>query len=151
MQPRPTVSSESKTKRLDQVRHVLRLKHRRYRPDASYVPWIKRFIVFHHQRQPSPMGAAEIRAFLTHLAVDAQVAASRQHVALQALLFLYRQVLKQPLAEGDDFERAKAPGRLPVVGIQEEGTRVLDQPHGTPRLMARLLYGAGLRLMECLR
>jgi len=97
------------------------------------------------------MGAADIRAFLTYLAVDSKVAASTQNVALQALLFFYRQVLKQPLAEVDDFERAKAPGRRPVVFTQEEVTQVLDQLHGTPRLMASLLYGAGLRLMECVR
>src|SRR5712692_3158494 len=113
--------------------------------------WMKRFIVFHHKRHPSTMGAAEIRAFLTHLAVDGKVAASTHNVALQALLFLSRQVLKQPLAEVDDFERAKAPGRIPVVLTQEEVAQVLGQLHGTPRLMASLLYGAGLRLMECVR
>ena len=122
-----------------------------YRTEEAYVQWMKRFIVFHHKRHPSTMGAAEIRAFLTHLAVDSKVAASTQNVALQALLFLYRQVLKQPLAEVDDFERAKAPGRIPVVLTQEEVAQVLGQLHGTPRLMASLLYGAGLRLMECVR
>ncbi len=151
MQPRPAVSSESKPKLLDQVRHVLQLKHMSYRTEEAYVQWMKRFIVFHHKRHPSTMGAAEIRAFLTHLAVDSKVAASTQNVALQALLFLYRQVLKQPLAEVEDFERAKAPGRIPSVLTQEEVAQVLGQLHGTPRLMASLLYGAGLRLMECVR
>jgi hypothetical protein len=87
---------ESKTKWLDQMRHVLRLKHRRISTEDAYVPWVKRFILFHHKRPPEHMGAAEIRAFLTHLAVDGPVAASTQHVVLQALLFLYRDVLKQP-------------------------------------------------------
>ena len=85
---------ESKTKWLDQMRHVLRLKHRRISTKDAYVPWVKRFILLHHKRHPEHMGAAEIRAFLTHLAVDGPVAASTQHVALQALLFLYRDVLK---------------------------------------------------------
>ena len=87
MQPRPAVSSESKPKLLDQVRHVLRLKHMSYRTEEAYVQWMKRFIVFHHKRHPSTMGAAEIRAFLTHLAVDRKVAASTHNVALQARLF----------------------------------------------------------------
>jgi Phage integrase, N-terminal SAM-like domain len=87
---------ESKTKWLDQMRHILRLKHRRISMEDAYVPWVKRFILFHHKRHPEHMGAAEIRAFLTHLAVDGLVAASTQHVALQALLFLYHDVLKQP-------------------------------------------------------
>ena len=90
---------ESKTKWLDQIRYVLRLKHRRISTEDAYVPWVKRFILFHHKRPPEHMGAAEIRAFLTHLAVDGPVAASTQHVALQTLLFLYCDVLKQPFPE----------------------------------------------------
>ena len=151
MQPRPAVSSASQPTLLDQVRHVLRLKHRSYRTEEAYVQWIKRFIVLHHTRHPHTMGAADIRAFLTHLAVDSTVAASTQTVALQALLFLYRQVLTQPLAAVDAFERAKAPGRIPVVLTQEEVAQGLGQLHGTPRLMASVLYGAGLRLMACVR
>ncbi len=87
---------ESKTTLLDQMRHVLRLKHMSIRTEDAYVQWVKRFILFHHKRHPKDMGAAEIRAFLTHLAVEGQVAASTQHVALQALLFLSRDILKQP-------------------------------------------------------
>jgi hypothetical protein len=89
---------ESKTKLLDQMRHVLRLKHMSIRTEDAYVQWVKRFILFHHKRHPADMGAVEIRAFLTHLAVERQVAASTQNVALQALLFLYRDVLKQPFS-----------------------------------------------------
>jgi len=87
---------ESKTKLLDQMRHVLRLQHMRIRTEKAYVPWAKRFMLFHHKRHPADMGAPEIRTFLTHLAVVGQVAASTQNVALQALIFLYRHVLKQP-------------------------------------------------------
>ena len=87
---------ESKTKLLDQMRHILRLKHLSIRTEKAYVQWAKRFILFHHKRHPADMGAPEIRAFLIHLAVEGQVAASTQNVALQALVFLYRDVLKQP-------------------------------------------------------
>ena len=113
--------------------------------------WVKRFILFHHKRHPAAMGAVEIRAFLTHLAVERQVAASTQNVALHALLFLYRDVLKQPFPALGELERARRPRRVPVVFTQDEATRVLAHLAGTPRLMACLLYGAGLRLMEYVR
>jgi site-specific recombinase XerD len=90
---------ESKPKLLDQMRHVLRLKHMSLRTEEAYVQWVKRFILFHHKRHPADMGAPEIRTFLTHLAVEGQVAASTQNVALQALLFLYHHVLKHPFPE----------------------------------------------------
>src|SRR2546422_6762300 len=141
---------ESKTKLLDQMRLVLRLKHMSIRTEDTYVHWVRRFILFHHKRHPRDMGATEIRAFLSHLAVHTQVAASTQNVALNALLFLYRYVLHQPWPELGSIAHAKRPRRLPTVFTQEEVTAVLAQLHGTSSLMASLLYGAGLRLLECL-
>ena len=105
---------ESKIKLLDQMRHVLRLKHLSIRTEKAYVQWAKRFILFHHQRHPADMGAPEIRAFLIYLAVEGQRAASTQNVALQALVFLYRHVLKQPFPELEDLEHAKKSQRVPV-------------------------------------
>jgi integron integrase len=142
---------ESKTKLLDQARLVLRLKHMSYRTEIAYLSWIKRFILFHHKRHPKDMGAIEIRAFLAHLALHEQVAASTQNGALNALLFLYRHVLKQPFPDLDAIERAQRPQRLPTVFTREEAHAVLAQLSDMPALMARLLYGAGLRLMECVR
>src|SRR5712692_7521428 len=142
---------ESKTKLLDQMRHVLRLKHLSIRTEKAYVQWAKRFILFHHKRHPADMGAPEIRTFLTHLAVQGQVAASTQNVALQALIFLYRHVLKQPFPELEEIEHARKSRRVPVVFARQEVTKVLAQLSGTAHLMASLLYGSGLRLMECVR
>ena len=142
---------EVKTKLLDQMCEVLRLKHLSFRTEEAYVGWVRRFILFHDKRHPKEMGAQEIRAFLTHLAVHGKVAASTQNSALNALLFLYRHVLKQPFPDLDEFERAKRPHRLPIVFTREEVTAVLAQLSGTSRLMGSLLYGAGLRLMECVR
>jgi integron integrase len=142
---------EPKTKLLDQMRDVLRLKHMSLRTEEAYVTWVKRFILFHHKRHPADMGAPEIRAFLTHLAVHGKVAASAQNGALSALLFLYKHVLKQPFPELGEIERAKRPQRMPTVFTQEEVKAVLAQLSGMNYLMASLLYGAGLRLMEYLR
>jgi len=142
---------ETKPKLLDQMRHVLRLKHMSIRTEEAYLSWTKRFILFHGKRHPQDMGVPEIRAFLTHLAVQDKVAASTQNGALQALLFLYRHVLRQPCPELTDLERAKRPRRVPTVLTREEAAAVLAQLTGVHRLMAGLLYGAGLRLMECLR
>lgn len=142
---------ETKTKLLDQMRHVLRLKHMSIRTEEAYLSWAKRFILFHDKRHPQDMGAPEICAFLTHLAVHDKVAASTQNGALHALLFLYRHVLKQPFPELADLERAKRPRRVPTVLTREEATAVLAQLTGVNRLMASVLYGAGLRLMECVR
>src|SRR5947208_4360078 len=121
------------------------------RTEKAYVQWAKRFILFHHKRHPADMGAPEIRAFLIYLAVEGQIAASTQNVALQALVFLYRHVLKQPFPALDDLEHAKKSRRVPVVFARQEVTKVLAHLTGTPQLMATLLYGAGLRLMECVR
>ncbi len=137
-------------KLLDQVRDVLRLKHYAIRTEETYVDWIRRFILLHDKRHPREMGEAEVTAFLTHLAVDRTVAASTQNQALAALLFLYHEVLRQDLGPIEPV-RAKQPQRLPVVLSRDEVRRVLDELSGVHQLMAKLLYGAGMRLMECLR
>ena len=138
-------------KLLDQVRDAIRLKHYSIRTEESYVTWIKRYILFHNKRHPNEMASAEIEEFLTHLAVDQKVAASTQNQALSALLFLYRDVLKTPLDLPIHAMRAKKPKRLPTVLTKEETLTVIERLSGTQRLMAKLLYGGGLRLMECLR
>lgn len=137
-------------KLLDQVRDALHLKHYSIRTENSYVDWIRRFILFHGKRHPNEMGAPEVEAFLTHPAVKENVAASTQNQALSALLFLYREVLKKDLGPIGAL-RAKKPKRLPTVLTKEEVRRVLDHLSGTHRLMAQLLYGSGLQLMECVR
>ena len=140
-----------KKKLLDQVREIIRLKHYSIRTEQTYVDWIKRYIFFHNKRHPKEMGAPEIEAFLTFLAVRRGVAASTQNQALNALLFLYREVLHQEVA---DFSavRSKRPKRLPTVLTKEEAHRLLlVMKPNTHRLMARLLYGTGMRLMECVR
>ncbi len=137
-------------KLLDRVRDAIRLKHYSIRTEEAYVNWIKRYIFFHDVRHPAEMGAAEVEAFLTHLAVKENVAASTQNQALSALLFLYREVLHQDLGPIDAL-RAKKPKRLPTVLTKEEVHRVLGHLSGIHQLMAKLLYGSGLRLMECLR
>jgi integron integrase len=137
-------------KLLDRVRDAIRLKHYSIRTEQSYINWIKRYIFFHNVRHPDEMGAAEVEAFLTHLAVNENVAASTQNQALSALLFLYREVLKKDLGPIDAL-RAKKPKRLPTVLTKEEVHRVLGELSGMYRLTAKLLYGSGLRLMECLR
>ena len=136
---------------LDQVRSAIRLRHYSIRTEEAYVNVIRRFILYHKKRHPKEMGVDQIRQYLSHLARDGNVAASTQNVALAALLFLYREVLliELPLVEG--LERAKRPQRIPVVLTTEEVKRVLAQLTGTHHLMASLLYGAGLRLMECVR
>ena len=141
----------SSPKLLDEVRSVIRLRHYSIRTEQAYTNFIRRFILFHHKRHPREMGVDEIRQFLTFLAVEGNVAASTQNVALNALLFLYRDVLKISLPLIDGVERAKRPHRLPVVLSRDEVSRVLAQLSGTHLLMASLLYGAGLRLMECAR
>ena len=138
-------------KLLDQVRDVLRRKHFSLRTEQAYVGWIKRFILFHGKKHPREMAEKEVTEFLNHLAREGRVAASTQNQALSALLFLYTEVLNEKLAWLEGVERVKRPARLPVVLTQDEVRRVLRHLHGTPRLMAGLLYGSGLRLMECVR
>jgi integrase len=139
-----------KPKLLDQVRHLLRVKHYSPRTEENYVQWIRRFILFHNKRHPSEMGDVEITAFLNHLAVNGKVSASTQNQALCALILLYKQVLNREVGELK-LKWAKKPKRLPVVLTKEEARQLLDQLNGTHWLMANLLYGSGLRLSECLQ
>lgn len=143
MQPPPK-------KLLDQVRDAIRLKHYSYRTEETYVQWIRRYILFHNKRHPKDMGSAEIEAFLTHLAVEGQVAASTQNQALNALLFLYREVLKLDVAQVNAI-RAKRSQYLPTVLTREEALTVIKNLYGVPQLVVKLLYGSGLRLTEGLR
>ena len=138
-------------KLLDRVRETIRRKHYSIRTEEAYVDWVKRYIFFHQKRHPSEMGAREMEQFLNHLAVQKNVAASTQNQALSALVFLYREVLKQDFEWMDNLERAKKPERLPVVLTETEVRHVLAHLEGRNWLMASLLYGAGLRLMECVR
>ena len=136
---------------LEQVRTVIRLKHLSLRTEDSYLSTIRRFIVFHGKRHPAALGPDAIRDYLTYLAVEEHVAASTQNVARNALLFLYREVLGIPLPPLVGVAPARRPERLPVVFTRTEVRAILGALDGTPHLMASLLYGAGLRLMECLR
>jgi integron integrase len=136
---------------LDQVRESIRLKHFSLKTEQSYVYYIRDFILFHNKRHPSEMATDEIRAYLTHLAVERKVAASTQTVALSALLFLYRQVLQIELPFIDGIERAKRPEHIPVVFTRSEVNQILTHLDGVNHLLVSLLYGSGLRLMECLR
>lgn len=141
-----------KPKLLDQVRQVLRLKHYSFRTEESYVRWIARFILHHNKRHPSTMNFPEIQDFLTHLAVNDHVSASTQNQALAALHFLYREVLTIPLAGNVEPMRAKRSEHIRTVLSKAEVRRLLDALRDDEyRLMAQLLYGSGLRLMECLR
>ena len=138
----------SKPRLLDRVRAALRTRHYSTRTEEAYVAWIRRYILFHAKRHPAEMGAPEVTRFLSSLAVDGRVAASTQNQALSALLFLYREVLELDLPWLDGIVRAE---RLPVVLTRDEVRAVLLRLEGVPRLMAYLLYGAGLRLLECCR
>lgn len=135
---------------LDRMRAALRARHYSERTEQAYCLWVKRFVRFHGMRHPAELGEAEINAFLTHLALECHVSASTQNQALSALLFLYRHVLARELRELD-VVRARRPVRLPVVLTREEVRAVLARMRGRERLMASLLYGSGLRLMECVR
>lgn len=140
-----------KPKLLAQVREAIRLKHYSLRTEKTYSEWIRRFILFHGKRHPQTMGAEEVRQFLSDLASNRDVAASTQNQAFSALLFLYKEVLKQELPWIDDIQRAKRPAKLPVVFTPAEAQAVLGRMRGAARLMAQLLYGCGLRLNECAR
>ena len=136
---------------LDQLRERIRLRHYSIRTERAYVDWARRFIVFHGKRHPISLGAAEVEAFLTSLAVDRNVSASTQSQALSALLFLYRDVLNVDLPWLDGITRANKPQRLPTVLTRREVQHVLAQMDDTPALVCRLLYGTGMRLMEAVR
>ena len=142
--------SSGPPKLLDRVRTRLRVLHYSIRTEEAYVGWIRRYILFHGKRHPADMGAAEVEAFLTALAVEGRVAASTQNQAMAALLFLYQHVLEIPLGSIDAL-RAKRPKRLPVVLSRDEVRSVLGRMEGVHRLMAELMYGSGLRLLECCR
>ena len=134
---------------LDRVRAAARVRHLSLRTEKAYSDWIRRFVLFHKKRHPAEMGAEEVRQFLSHLAVEGRVSASTQNQALCALLFLYRDVLLVELPFVEGIPRARRPARVPVVFARDEVGRVLSHLSGAYRLIAGLLYGAGLRLMEC--
>ena len=147
----PCGTKAKKSPFLIRVREVIRTRHYSIRTEQSYVHWVKRFILFHGKRHPTELGETEVAAFLTHLAVNRQVSPSTQNQALNALVFLYRHVLERPLGDILDAVRAKRPERLPVILTRADVWQLfahLDGPHWLP---ACLLYGSGLRLMECLR
>src|ERR1700720_202079 len=147
----PAEATPGKAKLLDQVRDAIRLRHYSIRTEQAYTDWIRRFILFHGKRHPRGMAETEVTEFLTHLARAGNVAASTQNQELSALLFLYKEVLKQEIGWLEGVERAKRPARLPVVLTRDEVHKIFAHLHGAHRLMASLLYGSGLRLMECVR
>jgi len=148
----PTNTSPAEApKLLDQVRGKIRLKHYSIRTEQAYLDWIKRFILHFDKQHPKDLGAEEVEQFLTYLAVEGKVAASTQNQAKSALLFLYREVLQIELPWLDNVEQAKAPKRLPVVLTRHEIQAVLSRMQGTHWLIANMLYGTGMRIMECLR
>ncbi len=135
---------------LHSLRANLRLRHFSPRTEEAYSAWVRRYVRFHGLRHPKEMGDAEVRAFLTHLAVERHLAPATLAQALAALLFLYREVLERPLEGVGPLPRARPPMRLPVVLTPEEVRRVLEQMRGTSRMVGLLLYGSGMRLLECL-
>ena len=147
----PAPAPASKPKLLDRVRDAIRLRHYSIRTEQAYTDWINRFILFHGKRHPAEMAEVEVRQFLSHLARAGNVAASTQNQALSALLFLYKEVLKQEIGWLGEVERAKRSAKLPVILSQTEVRRIFSKLTGTEKLMAGLLYGSGLRLMECVR
>ena len=151
-QPQPAPPPGNRQpKLLDRLREALRARHYSPRTEQTYCHWVKRFIFFHNVRHPAEMAEPEINAFLTHLAVQEKVSASTQNQALSALLFLYRHVLGRPIGDLGEVVRARRPTRLPVVLTRAEVKAVLGHLTGDKWLMASLMYGAGLRLMECLQ
>jgi len=146
-----TTEQDRKPKLLDRLREALRSRHYSRRTEETYCLWVRRFIYFHKIRHPAEMAEPEINAFLTHLAVKDRVSASTQTQALSALVFLYRNVLKREIGELEGLIRARKPKRLPVVFTKDEVRAVIAKLEGQYRLTAGLMYGAGLRLMECLR
>jgi integron integrase len=138
-------------KLLEQVSDVIRLKHYSYKTEKSYVNWMKRYIIFHNKRHPQEMGGREIEEFLAYLAVGENVAASTQNQALNAILFLYKEVLKQELDLKIDAVRAKRSRYLPTVLTKEEVLAIINNLSGVHQLVVKLLYGTGLRQTECLQ
>jgi integron integrase len=151
LSPSSPDSPNKAKKLLDQLRDAIRAKHYSYRTEQTYIDWCKRYILYHNKRHPAEMGIPEIQAYIVHLATDQQVAASTQNQALSAILFLYRNVLLREIEFPTDLLRAKKPSRLPTVLSKTEAMAIIHGMHGTPKLMTQLLFGSGLRLMECLR
>jgi integron integrase len=160
LQPQPDVSKPdgltsvavSKPKKLlEQVSEALRTKHYAYRTEETYLDWIKRYILFHKKRHPKDMDANEIREFIAYLATERKVATSTQNQALSAILFLYRTVLQKEITLPPDLINPSRPKRLPTVLTHIEAMSAINHMRGAPRLMTKILYGSGLRLMECLR
>jgi integron integrase len=140
-----------KIKLLDQVRETARLKHLSYRTEEAYVQWIKRFILFHKKRHPMALGENEVRQFLTYLVQSKYVSSSTQNQALNAIIFLYKQVLDKQLGMFGNIPRGQRTVRLPVVFSRNEAQTIINNLQGTPKLVASLLYGSGLRLLEAVR
>lgn len=136
---------------LDQLRQVIRKKHYAYSTEEAYASWAKRYILFHNKRHPADMSEKEISAFISDLALNRNVAASTQNQALNAIVFLYKHILKIDLGDFGPMERAKKPEKIPVVMSKSEVESVLAYMSGTNRLMAQVLYGTGLRVKECVR
>lgn len=150
----PGISSPTAQRRprlLDQVRDAVRRRHYSYRTEKTYLHWVRRYILFHGKRHPADMGEAEVAAFLTHLAVERRVSASTQNQALNAILFLYKRVFERDIGLIQGVTRAKRGQRLPTVLTRDEVQAVLSRMSGREWLMAGLMYGAGLRVAECLR
>ncbi len=150
-QPRGRFIANPKLKFLDQCREIMRFKRFSPRTIEAYVHWVRQFILWSGKRHPKDMGEVEVRAFLGHLAAERKVAAATQNQALNALVFLYREVVGRDLGEFGGFERAVRPERMPVVLSREETKALLGAMEGTSELIARFLYGTGLRLLEGLR
>lgn len=144
-------TSVAQPRLLEQLRSRIRARHFSIRTEDAYILWVKRFILFHNKRHPLDLAETDINAFLSDLAVKHQVAPSTQNQALAAILFLYNEVLNKPLQSIGQIVRAKTPKRLPVVLTRDEVQRLIAQLQGTEWLAAVLMYGAGLRLLECLR
>jgi integron integrase len=148
---KPSAGSASRPRLFDEVRRKFRLKHYSVRTERAYLQWMRRFILMNGNRHPRELGGAEVERFLSHLATEGEVAASTQNQALSALLFLYRQVLDVELPWMENVVRAKRPRRVPTVLSRDEVQRLLAAMDGRTWLLSSLLYGTGMRLMECLR
>lgn len=140
-----------KPKLLDQVKTHLRAMHYSKRTEESYTSWIKRFIMFNNKIHPSNLGKDEIRKYLNYLAVEKNVSASTQNLALQSILFLYKEIIRKDVGWIDDIQRPTKPKHIPVVFTKSEAHSIISNMDGLPKLIASLLYGSGLRLSEALR
>ncbi|HKY99581.1 MAG TPA: integron integrase [Rhabdochlamydiaceae bacterium] len=150
MQTKPTSSPKGK-KLLEQVSDAIRIKHYSSRTEKTYVDWIKRYVLFHNKRHPKDMGVQEVQTFINYLAIERHLSASTQNQALSAVMFLYRYVLQKDLDLPSDLFRAEKSENLPVVLTHQEAISVINKMTGVSQLMTKILYGSGLRLMECLR